>query len=504
MKTHATRADAAGFETPLLVLPVFQDDAQDPAFASVDAALGGQLSALRTSGDLAGKDGETTLFFPPAGRVAAERILLVGMGKADVQTPERIRRAAGHAAKQAARSRTPRAAVALPAGTVAADDGARAAAEGATLGAYVYAETRSREADAPEPVALAELTILLAEDADEDAAAEAARVGEIVARGQNLARELGNLPGNVATPTYLAQTAERIAREHGMRCTVLGREELRAEGLKALLAVAQGTEEEPKLIVLEHRGGADGERPLVLVGKGLTFDAGGISIKPAAGMEDMKFDMCGGAGTLGAMQAIAELKVPANVVGIVPASENLLGGGAMKPGDVIGSHLGKTIEVVNTDAEGRLILADAISYARRFQPAAMLDAATLTGACVIALGHVATAVMGNDQALVDEVREAGERTGERCWQLPMYDEYREQIKSEYGDVKNSGGRPGGSITAGWFLREFVGDFPWAHLDVAGTAYGEGKLSYLTKGATGTPARVFVEWVRMRAARREDG
>jgi leucyl aminopeptidase len=273
---------------------------------------------------------------------------------------------------------------------------------------------------------------------------------------------------------------------------------MEAEGMGALLAVARGSDEEPRLMVLEHRGGKEGEKPLVLVGKGLTFDAGGISIKPAAGMEDMKFDMCGGAAVLGAMHAIGELEVKANVVGIVPSSENLLGARAMKPGDIFRASSGTTIEVVNTDAEGRLILADALVYARRFDPAAVLDAATLTGACVVALGHTASGILGNDDALLDEVRAAGERTGERCWPLPMFDEYRDLIKSDYADIKNSGGRPAGTISAAWFLREFVGDFPWVHLDVAGTAYGDGKLSYQAKGSTGAPTRLFVDWVRSRA------
>jgi leucyl aminopeptidase len=282
-----------------------------------------------------------------------------------------------------------------------------------------------------------------------------------------------------------------------MRCTVLGREQLEEAGLKALLAVAQGTAQEPRLIILEHRRGKPGDRPLVLVGKGLTFDAGGISIKPSAGMEEMKFDMCGGAAVLGAMEAIGELGVPLDVIGVVPATENLLSGTAMKPGDIIGSHLGKSIEVVNTDAEGRLILADALSYIRSFDPAAVVDVATLTGSSVIALGAQSSAVMGNDEPLIAELRIAGDRTGERIWPLPMHQEYREQLKSDYADIKNSGGRPAGAITAAWFLREFVGDFPWAHLDIAGTAWGEGKLSYQSKGATGVPVRLFVDWVLSR-------
>lgn len=502
MKITALRADPAGHAAPLLAVPVLEGADQDAAFTALDQALGGQLDALRTRGDVRGTVDEAVLFFPAAGAVPAERVLLVGMGKPADLTAERLRRAAGSAAKQAAKSRAPSLAFALPASIVADRVAARAVAEGLVLGAYEFREMKSADDTKPAPVTLDEAAILLPEGADAGEAAEGARVGEIVARAENLARTLGNLPGNVATPAYLAQTAERIAGEQGLRVTILGPEEMRAEGMGALLAVAQGSEQEPRLIVLEHRGGAEGDRPLVIVGKGLTFDAGGISIKPAQGMEDMKFDMCGGAATLAAMQAIAELDVPVNVVGIVPSSENLLGGAAMKPGDILRAHGGKTIEVVNTDAEGRLILADAISYAKRFDPAAMLDAATLTGACVVALGHAATGVMGNDQALVNEVLAAGEATGERCWQLPMFDDYREQIKSDYADIKNSGGRAGGAITAGWFLREFVGDWPWVHLDVAGTAYGDGKVPYLTKGGTGVPTRIFVEWVTARAAASE--
>ena len=486
--------------TPLLVVPVVEGDAQDAAFAAADQALGGQLSSLLARGDVRQGFGETTLVFPASDAAGAERVLLVGLGKGADLTGERLRRAAGSAAKQAAKSRVASLAFALPASSLGGADAARAVAEGLVLGAYDFRAWKSPPADGPAPVALDEAVIVITGGADEGAAAEGARVGEVVARAENLARDLGNLPGNVATPSHLAETAERIGRERGLAVTVLGPEEMRAEGLHALLAVSQGSEQEPRLIVMEHRGGAEGEKPLVIVGKGLTFDAGGISIKPAQGMEDMKFDMCGGAGTIAAMQAIAEMGLPVNVVGVVPSSENLLGGAAMKPGDIIRAHGGKTIEIVNTDAEGRLILVDAISYAKRFDPAAMLDAATLTGACVIALGHAATGVMGNRQEIVDEVVRAGEATGERCWQLPMFDDYREQIKSDYADIKNSGGRPAGTITAGWFLREFVGDWPWAHLDVAGTAYGDGKVSYLTKGATGVPTRIFVQWVMDRAAR----
>ena len=477
---------APGARVPLLAAPVFEG-------AAPDAALGAEAAAAHARGAATGKEGENVLLFPADG---AERLLLVGMGKRGAVTAEKLRRLGGTVAKQAAKARVGHAAVALPASEVAARAAGRAVAEGAVLGAYTFAELKSRPADEPAPVELGELTLLLADEGETADALAGAREGEIVARAENLARTLGNLPGNVATPTYLAAEAERIGREHGMKVTILGPAEMEKEGMGALLAVARGTDEEPRFIVLEHRRGPRGERPLVLVGKGLTFDAGGISIKPAQGMEEMKFDMCGGAGVLGAMQAIGELGVPMDVVAIVPSSENLLGGRAMKPGDIFRAHSGKSIEVVNTDAEGRLILADALSYAKRFDPAAVLDAATLTGACVIALGHQATGIMGNDEALVAEVIAAGDRTGERCWELPMFEEYREQIRSDYADIRNSGGRPAGAITAGWFLREFV-SFPWCHLDVAGTAWGDGKLSYQVKGATGVPTRLFVEWVLAR-------
>jgi leucyl aminopeptidase len=283
-----------------------------------------------------------------------------------------------------------------------------------------------------------------------------------------------------------------------MKITILDRDRMRAEGLHALLGVAQGTHEEPRFIVLEYNGGSKAARPLVLVGKGVTFDSGGISIKPADRMEDMKYDMSGAAAVLGAMRGIAELRLKANVVALIPATENLPSGTALKPGDVIGSHLGKNIEIINTDAEGRLILADALSYARRFQPAAMIDAATLTGAVVVALGQQATGLLGNDGDLIDEVMAAGLRAGERCWNLPLWDEYRELIDSNIADIKNSGGRQAGTITAGWFLKEFVVDIPWAHLDIAGTAYRDEAAPYLRKGATGVPTRLFIEWVRSRA------
>src|SRR5438132_493598 len=291
--------------------------------------------------------------------------------------------------------------------------------------------------------------------------------------------------------------AKRVAEAYGFGLTVLDRAALQREAMGALLAVAQGTAEEPRFIVLEYRGGGEAP-PVALVGKGVTFDAGGISIKPAQNMEDMKFDMSGAAAVLGTFEALGRLKPKLNVTGLIPSTENLPSGTAVKPGDVVKSHLGKTIEIINTDAEGRLILCDALSYVRRFKPAAVLDAATLTGAVVVALGHVAIGVMGNDEGLLAEVRDAGARAGERCWPLPLWEEYRELLKSDMADVKNSGGRGAGTIAGGWFLREFVDGFPWVHLDIAGTAYTEGEVPHQAKGPTGIGVRLFSEFILKRA------
>jgi leucyl aminopeptidase len=322
--------------------------------------------------------------------------------------------------------------------------------------------------------------------------------GIAIGEGHSLARRLGMLPGNICTPDYLASTAREIAQRHGMTVTVLGRAEMEREKMGSFLCVAQGApQEDPKLIVLEHRRGARDAKPVALVGKGLCFDSGGISIKPAQGMEWMKFDMCGAGGVLGAMEAIGRLKLATNVVGFVGSTTNMPSGTAVKPGDVVQASNGKYIEIINTDAEGRLVLADVLAYAARYNPAAVIDAATLTGACVIALGHTATGVMGTDDGLVQEVLNAAKRAGEPGWPLPLWDDYKELIKSDVADIKNSGGRPAGTITAALFLKEFVEAYPWVHLDIAGTAYTESDLGTIPRGPTGVPVGTFVEFVRGR-------
>jgi leucyl aminopeptidase len=504
----AIRTDAAeDVRTPLLVLQHFQDDDEPQgAAAAVDAALGGLLSRLLSRNDFRGKQGEAVVVFPEDAGFPAERVLLVGIGPRADYSMQELRAAVGTAVREAERLRVDDMTVVLghtdrKSERMGGHVAARGAVEGAVLAAWDYRDFKTVEpADEDPVVRLRSVSILAADEDEAEEMRSGADVGRIVADAENLARELASKPGNVATPTHLAEVARRISEEGGMEITVFDRAAMTREGFGGILGVAAGTEEEPRFMVLEYRGGEAGAAPVALVGKGVTFDSGGISIKPSQKMEEMKYDMAGAAAVLGAMQAVARLRPRVNVVALVPATENLPSGRATKPGDVLTMYSGKTVEVVNTDAEGRLILADALAYARRYEPAAVIDAATLTGAVVIGLGHEAVGLMGNDGALMDEVRAVGERTGERCWPLPLWDEYRKQIDSEIADIKNSGGRPAGSITAGWFLKEFVGDVPWVHLDIAGTAYRDDPAPYLRKGPTGVPTRLFIEWIRERAER----
>ena len=405
-----------------------------------------------------------------------------------------IRRVAGEAVRAARERGASSVGLLVPAGLTAPAAAWQAAAEGLELGDWRYDGLRDDGRLSAAPAT----RVLFAAAADEiEACADAMERGRILALAQNTARELVTLPGNVATPGYLGEAAARLGREHGFEVQVWGEQKLRDEGFGALLAVARGSEEEPKFIILEHTG--EGGDPFVLIGKGVTFDAGGISIKPAAGMEDMKYDMSGAAAVIGALTAAAMLGVPQRVVGLVPATENLPSGTAVKPGDVIRGLSGKSIEVINTDAEGRLILSDALTFACRLSPRAIVDLATLTGACVIALGHHAVGMMTPDEGLAAELLAAGEGSGERVWRLPIWKEYRKALDSEIADIKNTGGRPAGTITAGWFLREFVEDgVAWAHLDIAGTAWAEEARGWQPKGATGVGVRLLHEWLRGRS------
>ena len=463
--------------------------ALDPMLLAVDESLGGVIARSLAQRDFRGARDETIHF--AGGATGPARILLIGLGKGTDRVGA-LRRSGAIAARQAGRMGA--GSLAFYAGTLDATQ-AEALSLGLCAGAWDYTDTKTPP---PADERRAPLTHARIHGADASAIASGVASGVAIAEGHSLARTLGMMPGNLCTPEFLASTARDIATRHGMKVTVLGRAEMEQEGMGSLLCVAQGTPEDPKLIALEYAGGAAGTAPVALVGKGLCFDSGGISIKPAQGMEWMKFDMCGAAGVLGAMEAIARLKLPINVVGLVGSTTNMPSGTAFKPGDVVKSMSGKFIEIINTDAEGRLVLADVLTYATRYKPSAVIDAATLTGACVIALGHTATGVLGNDAELVNEVLSAGTRAGEPGWQLPMWDDYKELIKSDVADIKNSGGRPAGTISAALFLAEFAGEFPWVHLDIAGTAYTESDLGTVPRGPTGVPVGTFVEFVRGRA------
>jgi len=469
---------------------------------AVPEGLGAAAEPALSSEDFSGKAGQTALLYP-GDALAAYRLLLVGLGDRSSFTPEKLRRTAATIAKRARSLGADETAFLLPNPEGVDVEGfAQAAAEGAALGLYRFTRYKTggraepAEANAEDGRELQGFDLILGGSDDEGAASAGADAGATIAAGSLLARDLANEPSNTATPEYLADRAWEIADRHGMEATVLDRSGIEAEGLTGLATVGRSASNDPRFIVLEHRKGGDAA-PVIIVGKAVTFDSGGISIKPSSGMEDMKFDMGGGAAVLGAMEAVGALNLALNVVALVPATENLPGGDAFKPGDVLTMHSGKTVEILTTDAEGRLILADALSYARRYEPAAVVDCATLTGACVVALGNHASGLMGNDEDLIAEVQAAGERAGERAWPLPLFEEYTEQIKGDTADLKNSGGRGGGALTAGAFLKEFA-DYPWAHLDIAGTAYGKKENAYTPKGGTGVPARLLVEFLVGRA------
>ena len=482
-------------DTPLLAV-LLPSGAKLPAsLEPLDKAGGGVIGRAFAAGDWKGKRDETLLLYPAGGK--AQRVLLIGLGKAEEIDRNALRRGAAVAAKRA-RTLAPKITLAVPPearGAVTPRDLGQVFAEGAAQGAWSFQELKQSSPDDKKPqLSAADLVV----DQSQSADAEAGRtLGDAIAAGHELARYLQMQPGNVCTPSYLAERAKTLAGAHGFGLTVLDRAAMKKEGMGALLAVAQGTEEEPRFIALEYRPLGDAA-PVVLVGKGVTFDSGGISIKPAQSMEEMKYDMSGAAAVLGTFEVLGRLKPRLNVIGLIPSTENLPSGTAVKPGDVIKSHAGKTIEIINTDAEGRLILCDALSYAKRYKPAAAIDAATLTGAVVVALGYVASGVMGNDDALVAEVRDAGERAGERCWPFPLWQEYHDLLKSDIADVKNSAGRGAGTIAGGWFLREFVDGFPWVHLDIAGTAYTESDAPHQSKGPTAVGVRLFTEFILKRA------
>jgi leucyl aminopeptidase len=490
MQLRIASGPLASIEAQALVVPVWTGRSLDGVAEAIDAELGGALADILASGEIEGKANEAALLH--AKDRPYKRVLAVGLGDREKFSLKLLARYAGTAVRYLGKRGVRSIAFALP--LQAQNDPAAAASfvvEGALAGTI---DTTIYQGKPDRAIVLDELVLGSASGANDlDAAAleAGARRGTIVGEAVNLARTLALTPGNDMTPTHLAKAAERVAHQHGLAFHALDEDQMFAKGMGAILGVSVGSDQPARMIVLEYTGDPGNAEKLALVGKGLTFDSGGISLKPPDRMEEMKYDMSGGAGVIAALGAIAQLKPKLNVIGIVPASENLPGPRAVKPGDILRAMNGKTIEVINTDAEGRLILADALCYARELGATKIVDAATLTGAMVVALGHAATGTMSNDDAFVARFLRVTEESGERFWRMPLYDEFAREVASEIADLRNSTGRWGSGLTAGKFLEAFVEQTPWIHLDIAGTAYLDGESPYAAKGPTGTPVRAFV-------------
>ncbi|HSC48468.1 MAG TPA: leucyl aminopeptidase [Gammaproteobacteria bacterium] len=477
--------------TPCLVVGLFEGGKFAAAGQALDKASRGYLAKVAKGGAIEGRAGQTLLLFDVP-QLAAERVLLVGLGPEKDLNLRGYRKAVLKTVRALIESGVKDAASTLTLLSVK-DAGpqwlARHAVEAAEEATYRFDQYKGNNGKEKAKPSLQKLT-LLSTGGDARAAEDGVRIGSAVAAGVSLTRTLGNLPPNVCTPAYLADEARRLAKGTSLKVTVLEEAQMKKLGMGALLAVARGSRLPPKFIVMEYRGGPKGQKPHVLVGKGITFDTGGISIKPSASMDEMKFDMCGAASVFGTFKAAMQLGLKLNLVGIVPSCENMPGGNAARPGDIVTSLSGQTVEILNTDAEGRLILCDALTYAERFQPETVVDMATLTGACVIALGNVVSGLFGNNDKLVQALKQAGDKADDRAWQLPLYDDYQDGLKSNFADFANIGGREGGAITAACFLSRFTKKMHWAHLDIAGTAWKGGG----EKGATGRPVPLLVQYL----------
>ena len=493
MDINVIQGDVAKVDVPALVVNLFEGVKQPGgATGAIDSALEGAITRLIEDGEIKGKKGEITLIHT-LGKIAPARVVVLGLGKSEGLDAEVVRETSASVCRYLRKLGIKKAATIAHGAEIGGMDpgtSAQAIAEGSILGLYRFGNYLTNDDEGAKE--LAEL-LILEQDAGKVAELEkGVSQGRLIADAAIVARDMVNEPANIMTPTRMAEIARQISEDQGLDLKIIEREDMEQMGMGAFLGVAQGSDEPPKLIILQYTGDPDNPaNNLGLIGKGITFDTGGISIKPAANMEEMKGDMAGGASVIAAMQVIGQLKPKINVTGMVAATENMPGGSAQRPGDVVRSMSGKTIEVINTDAEGRLVLSDALHYARQMGITRLVDVATLTGAVIVALGHACSGVMGNDQGLIDKVTRSGATTGEKIWQLPMYDEYKEQIKSDVADIKNTGGRPAGSITAAQFLAEFVGDTPWVHLDIAGTFLSSKENGYVVKGGTGVPTRTLV-------------
>ena len=477
-----------------VVVGVFEPRRLTLAAQLLDKAAAGHISEILRRGDMTGKAGSTLLLHNVPGTLC-ERVLLVGLGKEREFHEREYGSAIRLAVKTLGDTGAVDASIFLTELAVRRHGVAwriRQATMAALEATYRFDRFKSKKEEARHP--LRKLVLSVERRNELRPAAEAIRQGMAIAEGVALTKTLGNLPPNVCHPTYLAEQAQAMAGEFDLGCEVLERARMEELGMHSLLSVARGSHQPPKLIILNYRGGRNGEKPVVLVGKGVTFDTGGISLKPGAEMDEMKFDMCGAASVLGTMQAVARMKLPINLTIIVPAAENMPGGNASRPGDIVTSMSGQTFEILNTDAEGRLILCDALTYAERFEPDTVIDVATLTGACVIALGNVATGLFANRDGLARELLVAGDEANDRAWHMPLWDDYQELLKSPFADMANIGGRWAGAVTAACFLSRFTKKFAWAHLDIAGTAWKSGT----EKGATGRPVPLLTHYLLHRA------
>jgi len=495
MKILVKRGEITNYKSEAVIVPCFEDGKElQGKVALLDEKSSGLMREIIRGGDFDGKYLHVSVAYT-RGITPAKRIVLAGVGKKADFTTEKLRGAFATAARYV-RSLGIKEFSTSPDFIFLdkpPDEIAKAVVEGVCLGLYQY--TSFKTIDRDKTRGMKEFAIIVETEKACNIVRSSAKEAEIISRAVCFARDMVSAPGNEMTPTDMAHEARKIAKRKNVKLTVLDESEMKKIGMNAFLGVARGSEEPAKFIILDYRGGNKSERPVVLVGKGLTFDSGGISIKPSEKMDEMKSDMAGGAAVMGAIMAAADLNLKVNAVGLIPATENLPGGRAYKPGDILKSLSGQTIEVLSTDAEGRLILADALTYAGTFRPVAIVDLATLTAACVIALGDHVTGMMGTDDRLKHKIRDAADATEEKVWELPLWEDYHELIKSDVADYKNHGGRPGGAITAAAFLSKFVGDYPWVHLDIAGPAWLTKDKPYIPKGASGVGVRLMVQFLR---------
>jgi len=460
------------------------------AAQTIDKASNGYLTELIEQGDIAGKNGQILLLHKVPG-VIASRVLLVGTGKVDDLDDRKFTTMINKMLAELSSKNISDATCYLTELPVKERDATWLAKQWAQLAEnslYKFEELKSEKGPAP---TLKSLSLGLTAQDQESKIIEACKIGQAISNGMTTARTLGNLPGNFCTPTYLADQAEALAQQYpSLETSIVDEAEMKELGMGALLSVSAGSEEPAKLIIMNYQGGKTGDKPHVLVGKGITFDTGGISLKPGEAMDEMKFDMCGAASVLGTMTTILELGLPLNIIGVITSAENMPSGIATKPGDIVTTMSGQTVEILNTDAEGRLVLCDALTYVEKFEPASVIDIATLTGACIMALGHHTNGLLSNNDELANRVLTAGKEANDKTWQLPLWDEYQEQLDSNFADIANIGGRPAGTITAGCFLSRFTKKYAWAHLDIAGTAWKSGK----EKGASGRPVPLLTQYL----------